>query len=239
MWDHLPKEVQETILEKELQFYIIDGYQVARETGMGGRINTIMQTCFFALANVIPKDEAIARIKEAINKTYGKKGQVLVEKNFAAVDAALDHLHQVEVPTSVTSDFGRPPVVSNEAPEFVQKVTSVMMANKGDLLPVSAFPPDGTWPTATTQWEKRSIALDIPLWDPDVCIQCNQCAMVCPHAAIRAKVYDDTDLEGAPASFLSMDYKAPDFKGMPHTGQSGFENLGTNVEIKVYGTCRK
>ena len=219
VWNHLPREVQEILIEKQIEFWVIDGYDVARETGMGGRINTIMQTCFFALSGVLPRDEAIAQIKKAIEKTYGKKGQVLVEKNFAAVDAALDHLHQVEVPATVTSDFSRPPMVSAEAPDFVQKVTSLMMANKGDLLPVSAFPPDGTWPTATTQWEKRDIALEIPIWDAGVCIQCNQCAMVCPHAAIRAKVYDETDLEGAPESFLSVDYKAPDFKGMKYTIQ--------------------
>jgi pyruvate-ferredoxin/flavodoxin oxidoreductase len=234
VWDHLPREVQEILIEKQIDFWVIDGYQVARETGMGGRINTIMQTCFFALSGVLPKDEAIAKIKEAIQKTYGKKGQVLVEKNFAAVDAALDHLHQVEVPAAVTSDFVRPPMVSEEAPDFVQKVTSLMMANKGDLLPVSAFPPDGTWPTATTQWEKRDIALEIPLWDPGVCIQCNQCAMVCPHAAIRAKVYDETDLEGAPESFLSVDYKAPDFKGMKYTIQVAPEDCtGCTLCVEV------
>ncbi|MGB5753344.1 MAG: pyruvate:ferredoxin (flavodoxin) oxidoreductase [Thermoanaerobaculia bacterium] len=234
VWDHLPREVQEILIEKKIDFWVIDGYEVARETGMGGRINTIMQTCFFALSGVLPKDEAIAKIKEAVQKTYGKKGQVLVEKNFAAVDAALDHLHQVEVPTAVTSDFGRPPLVSAEAPDFVQKVTSLMMANKGDLLPVSAFPPDGTWPTATTQWEKRDIALEIPIWDAGVCIQCNQCAMVCPHAAIRAKVYDETDLAGAPDSFRSVDYKAPDFKGMKYTIQVAPEDCtGCTLCVEV------
>ena len=234
VWDHLPREVQEILIEKKIDFWVIDGYEVAGETGMGGRINTIMQTCFFALSGVLPKDEAIAKIKEAIQKTYGKKGQVLVEKNFAAVDAALDHLNQVEIPEAVTSDFGRPPMVSEKAPDFVQKVTSVMMANKGDLLPVSAFPPDGTWPTATTQWEKRDIALEIPIWDPGVCIQCNQCAMVCPHAAIRAKVYDETDLAGVPDSFRSVDYKAPDFKGMKYTIQVAPEDCtGCTLCVEV------
>jgi len=234
VWDHLPREAQEAILEKDLDLWVIDGYDVARQTGMGGRINTIMQTCFFALANVIPKDEAIARIKEAISKTYGKKGQVLVEKNYAAVDAALDHLHRVEVPKTVTSTFSRPPIVSEEAPDFVQKVTALMLANKGDLLPVSAFPPDGTWPTGTTKWEKRNIALEIPLWDKDVCIQCNQCALVCPHAAIRAKLYQPEALADAPESFLSTDYKAPDFRGLKYTIQVAPEDCtGCSLCVEV------
>jgi pyruvate-ferredoxin/flavodoxin oxidoreductase len=234
IWEHLPREVQETILEKKLELWVIDGYQVARETGMGGRLNTIMQTCFFALAKVLPKTEAIEKIKEAIQKTYGKKGQILVEKNFAAVDAALDHLHQVELPDAVTSTFSRPPIVSERAPDFVQKVTAVMLANKGDLLPVSAFPPDGTWPTGTTKWEKRNIAMEIPLWHQDVCIQCNQCALVCPHAAIRAKVYQPEALAGAPDDFLSIDYKAPDFKGLKFTIQVAPEDCtGCSLCVEV------
>ncbi len=158
---------------------------------MGVRINTIMQTCFFAISGVLPREEAIEQIKKAIKKTYGKKGEEVVQKNFAAVDDTLAHLHEVKVPAHGDGDARRCRRSSrDEAPDFVKRVTAVMMANKGDLLPVSAFPVDGTWPTGTTQWEKRNIALDIPVWDPALCIQCNKCAMVCPHAAIRAKVYD-------------------------------------------------
>ncbi len=219
VWDHLPREVQEQVLEKDLKLYTIDAYRVAREAGLGGRINTIMQTCFFAISGVLPRDEAIARIKAAIEASYGRKGHTLVERNFAAVDASLDHLHPVRPPGRVTATRGRPPLVAAGAPDFVQKVTAVMMAGKGDLLPVSAFPVDGTWPTATSRWEKRNIALEIPLWEPDVCIQCNKCALVCPHAAIRAKVYDPAALEGAPQGFLSRPYRGSEFKGMAYTIQ--------------------
>jgi pyruvate-ferredoxin/flavodoxin oxidoreductase len=219
LWDHLPLEVQEAIVDKGLELWTIDGYQVARQAGLGGRINTIMQTCFFALSGVLPRDEAIARIKQAIEKSYGRRGKALVEKNFRGVDAALANLHQVEVPATAGAERRRPPLVSEEAPEFVQKVTAVMLAGKGDLLPVSAFPPDGTWPTATSQWEKRAIAASIPIWEPDICIQCNQCAFVCPHAAIRAKVYEPAALEGAPDGFLSRDYRAKDLAGLAYTIQ--------------------
>ncbi|HPK65636.1 MAG TPA: thiamine pyrophosphate-dependent enzyme, partial [Thermoanaerobaculia bacterium] len=207
------------IIAKGLKLYVIDAYAVAREAGLGVRINTIMQVCFFAISGVLPREEAIAKIKEAIEKTYGKRGKVVIEQNFAAVDAALAHLHEVRVPATATATRHRPPIVSEEAPEIVQRVSAVMLANKGDLLPVSAFPVDGTWPTGTTQWEKRNIALEIPIWDPKVCIQCNQCVFVCPHAALRAKVYDPEQLAAAPASFLSMDYKAGEFKGMKYTLQ--------------------
>jgi pyruvate-ferredoxin/flavodoxin oxidoreductase len=219
LWDHLPLEVQESIVAKRLEVWTIDGYKVAREAGMGGRINTIMQTCFFALSGVLPKDEAIAQIKKAIEKTYGRRGRALVEKNFQAVDAALANLHQVEVPAAVSADRRRPPIVSEEAPDFVQKVTGVMLAGKGDALPVSAFPPDGTWPTATSRWEKRGIASAIPIWEPDICIQCNQCAFVCPHAAIRAKVFEPAALDEAPDGFRSRDYKAKDFAGLAYSLQ--------------------
>ncbi len=219
VWDSLPREVQEQIIAKGLKLYVIDAYAVAREAGLGVRINTIMQVCFFAISGVLPREEAIAKIKEAIEKTYGKRGKVVIEQNFAAVDAALAHLHEVRVPATATATRHRPPIVSEEAPEIVQRVSAVMLANKGDLLPVSAFPVDGTWPTGTTQWEKRNIALEIPIWDPKVCIQCNQCVFVCPHAALRAKVYDPEQLAAAPASFLSMDYKAGEFKGMKYTLQ--------------------
>jgi pyruvate-ferredoxin/flavodoxin oxidoreductase len=218
-WDHLPREMQQQIIDKKLKVYVIDAYEVAKETGMGQRINTIMQTCFFAISGVLEKDEAISHIKQAIKKTYGKKGDAVVQKNYTAVDGSLAHLHELTVPEQVTSSFDRPPIVADEAPDFVKKVTAVMMAQKGDMLPVSAFPVDGTWPTATTQWEKRNVAIDVPIWDAEVCIQCNKCALICPHAAIRAKVYDADALEGAPDSFRSADYKAKDFRGMKFTIQ--------------------
>ena len=219
VWDHLPKEVQQQIIEKELRFFVIDAHQVAKDTGMGGRINTIMQTCFFAISDVLPGDQAVAKIKESITRTYARKGDEVVRQNCAAVDAALTHLHEVRVPGRVTADYCRPPIVADEAPDFVKKVTAVIMAGKGDLLPVSAFPVDGTWPMGTGKWEKRNIALDIPVWDLDICIQCNKCALVCPHAAIRAKVYEPGYLESAPSPFKSDDYKAKDFRGMKYTIQ--------------------
>jgi pyruvate-ferredoxin/flavodoxin oxidoreductase len=219
IWDKCPREVQQAVLDKHLKFFVIDAYKVAKDTGMGVRINTIMQTCFFAISGVLPRDEAIAQIKKAIKKTYGKKGDVVVQKNFAAVDHTLAHLFEVKVPGKLTATYSRPPFVSEKAPDFVKRVSAVMMAGKGDLLPVSAFPVDGTWPMGTTKWEKRNIALEIPTWDAALCIQCNKCAMVCPHAAIRAKVYDPKLLDGAPPTFKSIDYKAADFKGMKYTIQ--------------------
>lgn len=219
VWDHLPLEVQQDIIKKELKLFVIDAYAVARDTGMGVRINTIMQTCFFAISGVLPRDEAIKQIKNAIEKTYGKKGEVIVKKNFLAVDHTLSHLYEVKIPGKVTTDRRRPPTVSDKAPEFVKNVSAIMMANKGDDLPVSVFPQDGTWPTATTQWEKRNIALEIPVWNPEMCTQCNKCAIICPHAAIRPKVFDAKYLDGAPESFKSIDYKAPDFKGQKYALQ--------------------
>ena len=219
LWDELPREVQEQILEKKLDVYVIDAYRVAGEAGMARRINTVMQTCFFAISGVLPRDEAIARIKSTIEKTYGKKGEEVVARNFAVVDTTLAHLHRLPPPERVSTSRTRPPMVAVEAPDFVQRVTAVMLANQGDLLPVSAFPVDGTWPTATSQWEKRDIALEIPVWDTQVCIQCNKCVLACPHAAIRAKIYDATALEGAPSTFQTTDYRASDFKGSQYTLQ--------------------
>jgi pyruvate-ferredoxin/flavodoxin oxidoreductase len=216
IWDQIPREVQEAIIEKQIKFYVIDAYDVAQKTGMGGRINSIMQTCFFAISGVLPRDEAIAKIKEAIEKTYGKKGAEVVKRNFAAVDQTIENLYEVKVPGKVTAKLSRPPVVSDAAPDFVRRVQAVMISNKGDLLPVSAFPVDGTWPTATSQWEKRNIALEIPVWDPKICIQCNKCALVCPHAAIRAKYVPPSALEGAPPTFKSTDYRASDVKGQKY-----------------------
>jgi pyruvate-ferredoxin/flavodoxin oxidoreductase len=218
-WGNLAKEVQEVIIEKKLAFYVIDAYQVARDTGMGSRINTVMQTCFFAISGVLPRDEAIEQIKKAIEKTYGKRGPEVVRKNYLAVDQTLANLHKVEVPATVTATRALPPIVSDKAPDFVKRVTAVMLANKGDLLPVSAFPVDGTWPTATAQWEKRNIAQDIPVWDAPICIQCNKCILVCPHAAIRVKVYESDCLKNAPATYKSMDFKGSEFKGMKYTIQ--------------------
>ncbi|MGE5609303.1 MAG: pyruvate:ferredoxin (flavodoxin) oxidoreductase [Bacillota bacterium] len=221
VWDHLPREVQAQILEKKLKLYTIDAYKVAREMGMGVRINTIMQTCFFAISGVLPREEAIEQIKKAIKKTYGKKGEEVVKKNFAAVDGTLANLHEAKVGTKVSSNHTMPPTVSDAAPDLVKHVTAVMMANKGDMLPVSAFAStvDGAWPTGTTKWEKRNIALDIPVWDSSICIQCNKCALACPHAAIRPKVYEPGLLASAPSTFKSVDYKAPDMKGMKFTIQ--------------------
>ena len=219
VWDKLPREMQEQILAKRLKFYTIDAYKVGRETGMGVRINTIMQTCFFAISGVLEREEAIKQIKKSIEKTYGKKGPEIVQKNYAAVDHTLAHLFEVKVPGKITSAFSRPPIVSVDAPDFVQRVEGVMLANKGDLLPVSVFSVDGTWPLGTTQWEKRNITTEIPVWEAELCIQCNKCAFGCPHAAIRAKVYEPAALAGAPSTYKAVDYKAPDFKGQKFTIQ--------------------
>ncbi len=220
VWDKLPRHIQEEIVQKKLKFYVIDGYNVAQQTGMGARINTIMQTCFFAISGVLPREQAIAAIKNAIKKTYGKKGDQIVQQNFAAVDQTLANLFEVKVPDRVTSTIEMPPTVSDRAPEFVKNVTAKIIAGFGDALPVSAFPKDGTWPTGTAQWEKRNIALEIPIWDETgTCIQCNKCAIVCPHAAIRVKVYDPKELADAPPTFKSMDYKGTEYKGMKYTVQ--------------------
>jgi pyruvate-ferredoxin/flavodoxin oxidoreductase len=220
VWDHLPRTVQRQIISKKLRFFVIDGYEVAGQTGMGARINTIMQTCFFAISGVLPRDEAIAAIKHAIEKTYGKRGEAVVQKNFAAVDAALSHLHEVTVPAQATATFDMRPPVPAAAPEFVQRVTARIIAGEGDELPVSAMPIDGTFPTATAQWEKRNIALEIPVWDEELCIQCGKCVLVCPHAVIRAKVYDAQYANGnSPPTFKSVPARWKDFKEMKYTLQ--------------------
>jgi pyruvate-ferredoxin/flavodoxin oxidoreductase len=234
VWDRLPRELQQQVIEKRLRFYVIDAMAVARETGMGGRINTIMQTCFFAVSGVLPREEAIRQIKKSIEKTYSKKGEEVVRRNFAAVDHTLAHLFEVSVPGTATSTLHQAPIIPEEAPDFVKRVTALMMAGKGDLLPVSAFPVDGTWPLGTTKWEKRRIADEVPVWDPKVCIQCNKCAMVCPHATIRAKVYDPKELKGAPAHFQSTDYRAAEFKGWKYTIQVAPEDCtGCNLCVVV------
>jgi pyruvate-ferredoxin/flavodoxin oxidoreductase len=219
VWDKLPREVQAQILEKKLKFHVIDAYKVARDTGMGVRINTIMQTCFFALSGVLPRDEAIVHIKKTIEKTYARKGPEVVRKNFAAVDHTLAHLFAVSLEGKQASGAPRPPAVADAAPDFVKRVTSLILAGKGDDLPVSAFPVDGTWPTATSKWEKRSIALEIPVWEPSICIQCNKCAIICPHAAIRPKYYPAELAGKAPQGFLAMDYKSAEVKGAKYSLQ--------------------
>ena len=220
VWDSLPEEVQKEIVAKKIKLYVIDAYKVAEKAQMGVRINTVMQTCFFKLAGVLPVDEAIAHIKKAIEKTYGKKGGgKVVERNYAAVDGALAALHAVDVPDKVTSTHHRREPVPADAPQFVRNVLGEIVANRGDALPVSAMPVDGTFPTATTQYEKRAIAQHIPIWDENVCIQCGQCSLVCPHAVIRMKIYDPAALEGAPASFVSVDTRGKDFSGMKMTLQ--------------------
>lgn len=232
VWDKLPLHVQKQLIEKKMKFYVIDGYKVAHQSGMGGRVNTIMQTCFFAISGVLPKEEAIEAIKGSIKKTYGKKGESVVKKNFEAVDQTLANLFEVKVPSSVTSTIEMPPVVSEKATAFVKNVTARIIAGDGDMLPVSAFPVDGTFPSGTAQWEKRNIALEIPVWESELCIQCNKCALVCPHAAIRVKVYDPAELQDAPGAFKSMPYKGTEYKGMHYTIQVAPEDC-TGCELCV------
>ncbi len=219
VWDKLPRLIQKQIVEKHLKFYVIDAYKVARQTNMGSRINTIMQTCFFAISGVLPREQAIEQIKKSIKKTYGRKGDQVVQQNFQAVDQTLANLFEVKVPAKVSSTIEMPPVVSDRAPEYVKKVTARMIEGKGDTLPVSAMPIDGTFPTSTAQWEKRNIALEIPVWEPDICIQCNKCIVICPHASIRVKVFDPADVAGAPATFKAVDFKSPEHKGMKYSLQ--------------------
>jgi pyruvate-ferredoxin/flavodoxin oxidoreductase len=219
IWDKLPQEVQKDIIAKKLKFYTINAYDVAEKTGMGSRVNTIMQTCFFAISGILPRDEAIEQIKKAIQKTYGKRGEAVVAKNYAAVDQTLVNLHEVKVPDKVTSTFTRRPPVAAEAPDFVRNVLGPMIAFEGDSIPVSSMPVDGTFPTGTTKWEKRNIALEIPVWESDLCIQCGKCVFVCPHAVIRHKVYDKKFLEKMPGSFRFMDSKFKEYPGMAYTVQ--------------------
>lgn len=219
VWDHLPRHIQKQLIDKKMRFFVIDATKVAQKAGMGGRINTIMQVCFFAVSGVLPREQAIEKIKESIKKTYGKKGEEILRRNYEAVDQALANLFEVKVPETVTSTIEMPPVVPENAPNFVKHVTAKIIAGFGDELPVSAMPIGGTFPTATARWEKRNIALEIPVWEPDLCIQCNKCVLVCPHAAIRANVYEPALLESAPPTFKSMDYKGPEFKGMKYTVQ--------------------
>ncbi len=210
VWGHLPRRMQEQILEKRLRVYVINANEVARITGMGGRINTIMQTAFFAISGVLERDEAIRRIKDAIRKTYGVKGDAVVQKNCVAVDTTLEFLEELQYPAELTADPPLSPLT--EAPDFVQRVTARMLAGEGDLLPVSAFPVDGSWPSGTSRFEKRSIAREIPVWNTDTCTQCNRCVLVCPHAAIRAKFYPEEDLVDPPATFKSTEFRSLEFE---------------------------
>ena len=234
VWSKLPRHIQQQIIDKRIRFYVIDGYKVAQEAGMGGRVNTIMQTCFFAISGVLPREQAIEAIKNSIKKTYGKKGDLIVQQNFAAVDKTLENLNEVKAPAQATSTIEMPPIVSPKAPKFVQDVTAQIMAGFGDALPVSRFPVDGTFPTGTAQWEKRNIALEIPVWDAVVCIQCNKCTLVCPHATIRAKVYDPKYVKDAPPTFKTDDYRGPEYKGLKYTIQVAPEDCtgcGLCVEV--------
>jgi len=233
VWDKTPRSVQQDIIDKKIKYYVIDGYRVAKEAGMGGRVNTIMQTCFFAISDILPRDEAIESIKNAIKKTYGAKGEEVVRSNFEAVDRTLANLFEVKVAAQATSKIERPPVVSPQAPEFVQTVLAPILANLGDTLPVSVFPIDGTFPMGTCAWEKRNIALEIPSWDDEICIQCGKCALVCPHAAIRTKAYPEELTKKAPPTFKWMKAKGPEFlPGMAYTVQVAPEDC-TGCELCV------
>ncbi len=233
LWNRLSVETQQEIIRKKLRFYAIDAGAVARACGLGGRINTIMQACFFGLSRVLPLPQALDSIKKAIKKSYGRQGEEVVKKNTAAVDSALEALHEVPLPAAgATSTVHRPPPVPEDAPDFVRNITAVMLSGRGDDLPVSAFPPDGTWPTGTSRWEKRNLADEIPVWDMALCIQCNKCVEICPHAAIRAKYYPPEALAGAPEGFHATDFRSPDVKGMRYTLQVAPEDC-TGCELCV------
>ena len=234
VWEQLPQNIQETIIEKRLKVYTIDASGVAKQSQLGNRINTIMQTCFFALSGVLPRDEAIVKIKEFIRKSYGKRGEPVVRQNFAAVDAAVAYLREVVVPQTANSSIHLSSKVPADAPEFVRNVTAEMIAGRGDQLPVSAFPEDGTYPVGTARWEKRNIAQDVPVWEPDLCIECGKCVMVCPHSTIRAKVCSSSDLADAPAGFKSMPAKWREFPDKLYTIQVAVEDCtGCRLCVEV------
>ncbi|MFW6303694.1 MAG: pyruvate:ferredoxin (flavodoxin) oxidoreductase, partial [Candidatus Sumerlaeota bacterium] len=233
VWEHMPDEIEQKIIAKKIKFYVIDAIKLAGDLGLGGRINTIMQTCFFAISGILPQDEAIGHLKKAIKKTYGRKGDEIVQMNFNAVDAAVENLHEISYPERPAGKLTKPPVVPASAPDFVKNVTAKIISQKGDSIPVSAMPSDGTWPTGTTRFEKRNIAIDIPEWDEDLCIQCGQCSLVCPHGTIRVKVYEEDYLKKAPKAFKSTDAKGKDFKGMKYTVQVAPEDC-TGCGVCVY-----
>ncbi|MBN1164576.1 MAG: pyruvate:ferredoxin (flavodoxin) oxidoreductase [Candidatus Krumholzibacteriota bacterium] len=218
-WDRLPRQVQQTIIDKKLRFFVINAVEIAKKIGLGARINTIMQTCFFVLSDIIPRDEALKSIKSHIRKTYSSKGQKVVDMNFASVDESPPNLHEIKVPAQATSRLEMVPPVPEDAPRYVREVTGKMIAQEGDDLPSSAFAADGAFPVGTTKWEKRNIALEIPVWDPEVCIQCGRCVFVCPHAVIRSKVYDPEILSGAPDAFKSTESVAKEFQGKKYSIQ--------------------
>jgi pyruvate-ferredoxin/flavodoxin oxidoreductase len=234
VWERLPRSVQETIIAKHIRVFSINAYAVAKENQLGNRTNTIMQTCFFAISGVLPREEAIVKIKESIRKTYGKRGEPVVRQNFAAVDAALAHLHELDIPAEATSTADLPPTVAAEAPEFVRNVTAEIIAGRGDLLPVSAFPLDGTYPVGTAQWEKRNIAQEVPVWEPDLCIECGKCVLVCPHATIRAKACHESDLANAPEGFKTMPAKWRELPNQVYTIQVAVEDCtGCQLCVEV------
>jgi len=234
VWQNLPRSVQQTIIDKHIKLYSIDANQVAKETQLGNRINTIMQTCFFAISGVVPQEEAIERIKESIKKTYGKRGELVIRQNFAAVDAALRYLHQIPVPAVAMAANEQTSTLLSEAPEFVQHVTAEIIAGRGDQLPVSAFPLDGTYPVGTAQFEKRNIALDVPVWEEDLCIECGKCVMVCPHSAIRAKVCEESDLMSAPEGFKRIPAKFRELPDKLYTIQVAVEDCtGCQLCVEV------
>jgi pyruvate-ferredoxin/flavodoxin oxidoreductase len=233
IWDKLPRSVQQQLIDKKMKFYIIDAYKVAKESGLGVRINTIMQTCFFAISGVLPREQAIEEIKKSIKKTYARKGEAIVQMNYQVVDHSLNNMYEIPVPLKATSTFDRPPVVSPKAPQFVKEVTAEIMAGRGDLLPVSKFPSDGTWPMATTQWEKRCIALEIPVWDTEICIQCGKCVIICPHATILAKAYKPDELKNPPKTFKSAPARGKEFEGLFYSLQVAPEDC-TGCELCVH-----
>ncbi len=236
VWNHLPRPMQQRIIEQKMKLYVIDAYKVAADTGMGARINTIMQTCFFAISGVLPREDAIAKIKSAIKKTYGRKGDEVVQKNFEAVDHTLAHLYEVKVPAAVTSAVELAPIVPEDAPDFVQEVTAKMIAALGDDLPVSALPPDGTYPVGTTKWEKRNISQNVPVWEPGICTQCGMCSYVCPHSVIRMKVLTAEEAAKAPANFLTSPLRGKDVApGLLYTLQVSVEDC-TGCALCV-GAC--
>jgi pyruvate-ferredoxin/flavodoxin oxidoreductase len=234
VWEHLPPSVQEQIINKKIKVFSIDAYAVAKEKQLGNRVNTIMQTCFFAISGVLEPDAAIAKIKDSIRKTYGKRGEPVVRQNFAAVDAALAHLHEVPVPPDASGKAVQHSVVSELAPEFVRNVTAEIIAGRGDQLPVSAFPVDGTYPLGTSKWEKRNIAQDVPVWEQELCIECGKCMLVCPHATIRAKVFDRSELAGAPEGFKHMPAKWRELPDKLYTIQVAVEDCtGCRLCVEV------
>ncbi len=234
VWDHLPRPVQEQLIHKHILFYVIDAQKVAAQTGMGRRINTIMQVCFFALSDVLPHDKAIEAIKKSIQDTYGNKGQIIVERNLKAVDYTLSHLFEVKVPEQATGDIELRSAVSSKAPAFMKYVLGPILSGEGDHLPVSALPADGTYPTGTSQWEKRNLALEIPFWDAQLCIQCGKCTMVCPHATIRSKVYESNALADAPETFCSVPARDRGWKGLRYTLQVAPEDCtGCGICVNV------